>query len=198
MPEVDIKPFATISPHSDDPFNPTPKNEITNYVHKGNFALRAKNLSAKEFLDILCFLSDRKYSLTNNILSVEECCENELTTDNGLSASILKLAKEIIIPEVTFRLPANIVDAVDFFYQATEDYDDPEKPKNVRGINFAVKSPGEIKLIEEDVPKISGHGGFQSVLDAIKYVCHKSNSGFIVYGKTIVFVPKTDQMKDKK
>ena len=195
MPEVNIQPLAFISQHEDDPFNQKPENKITDYMNKGSFALRAKNLTIKEFLEVLCFLSGRNYSFSNGILNISERFTKVSTLDKSHKDDILKLANEILIPEITFRHPATIVDAVNFFYKASQDYDDPEKLKSKRGINFAVKSPGEIKPAEEEEKKknepviVSDNWNMETLLKAIKRVCEKTNSRFIVYGKTIVFLP---------
>ncbi|MDD2459802.1 MAG: hypothetical protein WC328_00475 [Kiritimatiellia bacterium] len=176
MPEVDIRPLESQA--------------------KENFALRAQNLTVKEFLETLCFLSNRNYSFSNGVLKVNEYCRREVTVvDSTHEKDILKLADEILIPETTFRPPATIVDAVDFFYEVSQDYDAPEKLKSKSGINFAVKSPGEIKTVkEEEIKKnepliISDNWNSETLLKAIKRVCEKTNSRFIVYGKTIVFLP---------
>ncbi|MBO6067492.1 MAG: hypothetical protein J6P80_04995, partial [Kiritimatiellae bacterium] len=46
--------------------------------------------------------------------------------------------KKIIIPNVAFRPPCTIVDAIEFFRAASKDYDDPKLPLEQRGCNFAI------------------------------------------------------------
>ena len=53
----------------------------------------------------------------------------------------LQKMKDIIIPEVSFRPHATIVDAIDFFRRASVEYDDPEIPLGQRGLGFALRLP---------------------------------------------------------
>jgi Flp pilus assembly secretin CpaC len=52
--------------------------------------------------------------------------------------AVKKKMQNIVIPEVTFRPPATIIDAVRFFKEASVDYDDPELPETQRGVNFVL------------------------------------------------------------
>ena len=53
--------------------------------------------------------------------------------------SIEKRMKEMILPSISFRPPATIIDAVDFFRQASKDFDRPEIPVDQRGFNFVLQ-----------------------------------------------------------
>ena len=61
--------------------------------------------------------------------------------DSGRSIeqSIEKRMKTMIIPSVSFRPPATIIDAVDFFRQASKDFDRPEIPVEQRGFNIVLQ-----------------------------------------------------------
>ena len=76
--------------------------------------------------------------------------------------------KEMRLPTISFKPPATIIDAVDFFRGASKDYDRPDIPIEKRGFNFVLKTPvGAIKqqganrlkaqdvpaMVEEDTPQ---------------------------------------------
>lgn len=106
---------------------------------------------------------------------------------SGINAMRMKL-HEIIIPEMSFRPPDTIIDAVDFFTKASRDYDDPEIPQERRGINFTLRLPCDSATPDSDdpfagsisfatctncvapaIPAISAR--FISLHDALKLVC---------------------------
>ena len=49
-----------------------------------------------------------------------------------------KRMKEMILPSISFRPPATISDAVEYFKQASRDFDRPEIPIDQRGFNFVL------------------------------------------------------------
>ena len=49
-----------------------------------------------------------------------------------------KRMKEMILPSISFRPPATIADAVEYFKQASRDFDRPEIPIDQRGFNFVL------------------------------------------------------------
>lgn len=196
MPEVNIKPL--VLHEKGDPFLGSKNMEMTNLVQNGNFAIRAKNLTVKEFLETLCFLTDMSCCFSNGNIIITERYVQKSVIDCTHKEDIIKIANKIIIPEITMRPPATIVDASDFFYQASKDYDDPEKPEHQRGINFAVKSFRDIRTIPASLkakgPTIIGAGSSKvnTLLEAIKHVCDQTNAKYVIYGKTIIFLPKDD------
>ncbi len=58
--------------------------------------------------------------------------------ERSIEQAIEKRMKEMILPSITFKPPATIIDAVDFFRQASRDYDHPEIPVDQRGFNFVL------------------------------------------------------------
>ena len=58
---------------------------------------------------------------------------------SSIEQSIEKRMKEMILPSISFRPPATIIDAVDFFRQASKDFDRPEIPVDQRGFNFVLQ-----------------------------------------------------------
>ena len=69
----------------------------------------------------------------------------------SVEQSIEKRMKEMILPSISFRPPATIIDAVDFFRQASKDFDRPEIPVDQRGFNF---------VLQLDKVLTSGGGGY--------------------------------------
>ena len=95
----------------------------------------------------------------------------------GAPSDVLQKMRTIILPEVTFRPPATIIDAVHFFKQASLDYDTAETPADRRGVDFTLRLPGAstsdpFACETNDVPVIhalSARG--ISLYDAVKLVC---------------------------
>ncbi len=123
--------------------------------------------------------------------------------------------KEIVIPEVTFRPPATIIDAVDFFKQASRDYDKPEIPVEQRGVNLVLKlssnsapaataepaAPASADPFAAPaassqaggVPQISALSArFISLYDALKLVCDVTGMKFRIRGNIVMIVPAND------
>lgn len=59
--------------------------------------------------------------------------------ERSVEQSIEKRMKEMMLPSISFRPPATIIDAVDYFRQASKDYDRPEIPVDQRGFNFVLQ-----------------------------------------------------------
>jgi len=58
---------------------------------------------------------------------------------SSVEQSIEKRMKDMILPSISFRPPATIIDAVDFFRQASKDFDRPDIPVDQRGFNFVLQ-----------------------------------------------------------
>jgi general secretion pathway protein D len=66
----------------------------------------------------------------------------ELTEEQMIEARM----KAMRLPTISFKPPATIIDAIDFFRAASKDYDRPDIPIEKRGFNFVLKTPqGAIK-----------------------------------------------------
>ena len=120
--------------------------------------------------------------------------------------------RDIIIPEVTFRPPATIIDAVDFFKQASRDYDKPDIPLEQRGVNLVLKlastgapaaaAPaafdndpfgGGASAAPSGVPPIPALSArFISLYDALKLVCEVTSMKFKIKGNIVMIVPLND------
>ncbi|MDD4101775.1 MAG: hypothetical protein PHU80_03990, partial [Kiritimatiellae bacterium] len=116
----------------------------------------------------------------------------------------------IVIPEVTFRPPATIIDAVDFFKQASRDFDSPETPVEQRGVNLVLKLPSEASAApaadaaadpfaapasaaSSGVPQISALSArFINLYDALKLVCDVTGMKFRIRGNIVMIVPANE------
>ena len=119
--------------------------------------------------------------------------------------------KEMRLPNISFKPPATIIDAVEFFRQASKDYDRPDIPLEKRGFNFVLRTPqGAIKqqVVEEDANDFTssasdasstptnGLDPIQTITasdisfyEAMKLVCESVNYKFIVRGQVVMVMP---------
>jgi general secretion pathway protein D len=119
--------------------------------------------------------------------------------------------RDIVIPEVTFRPPATIIDAVDFFKQASRDFDKPEIPLEQRGVNLVLKlsttptaaapapenpdpfAPVSAAPAPGGAPTISALSArFISLYDALKLVCDVTGMKFKIRGNIVMIVPANE------
>ncbi len=150
-------------------------------------------------------LTDRDTDMTRKTAKVE------INTGRTSEQIVAEKLRKIIIPEVTFRPPATIIDAVDFFKQASRDYDDPEIPVEQRGVNLVLKlgatgaqaapaaaandpfAVAEISSAPEGVPQISAMSArFISLYDALKLVCDVTGMKFRIRGNIVMIVTLND------
>ena len=140
--------------------------------------------------------------------------------ERSIEQSIEKRMKEMMLPAISFRPPATIIDAVDYFRQASKDYDRPEIPVDQRGFNFICQldkvltsggagaeakddgknanafssSDDEGGEAAGDVPVIPNVTASNvSLWEALKLVCQvcKPAYKFKVQGSVIMVMPKT-------
>ena len=125
--------------------------------------------------------------------------------------------KAMRLPTISFKPPATIIEAVDFFRSASKDFDRPDIPVEKRGFNFVLKTPvGAIKAApaggddEEDSEDFaandettdaasSGNGlppiptitaSDISFYEALKLVCDSVDYKFIVRGPVVMVMQK--------
>ena len=212
VPEIHIRPpEGTVL---QDPFG-----SITGVVctvqtavsNQNTFAIHARNLTMLEAVDLICFLSDTMYAFGNGGLVVAPTngptvqLKQSAKKEKALSAKL----KAIVIPEVTFRPPATIIDAIDFLYQASADFDEPALPVERRGVNFAVKNPSLMvhKHGQEDnLPIISSEKGlagerptlsalsarFSTLFDNLTIICDRVDARFMIRDNTVVIYPAAE------
>ncbi len=138
-----------------------------------------------------------------------------LNDERSLEQSIEKRMKEMVLPAISFRPPATIIDAVDFFRQASKDFDKPEIPVDQRGFNFVLQlekalaggddakkdnkqdafsaaSDEENAGAAGDVPQIPNISASNiSLWEALKLVCKVSGFKFKVQGSVVMVMPKS-------
>ena len=140
--------------------------------------------------------------------------------ERSIEQSIEKRMKEMMLPSISFRPPATIIDAVDFFRQASKDFDRPDIPMDQRGFNFiltldkALTGGGATAgdnnaesafgaAAEEDasngavpqIPTISASN--LSLWEAMQHVCKSVGFKFKVQGSVVMVMPKnvtTDEL----
>jgi len=121
--------------------------------------------------------------------------------------------KDMRLPTISFKPPATIMDAVEFFRQASKDYDRPDIPVDKRGFNFQLKLPMPLKAQQETTESddFSANGDEEaeakansnglsaiptitasdiSFYEALKLVCDSVDYKFIVRGPVIMVMHK--------
>ena len=68
------------------------------------------------------------------------------------SAEIVQRMKAMLLPEVSFKPLATIIDAVEFFRVASKDFDSPKIQREMRGFSFVLRMKCRIRLRQ-------GYGG---------------------------------------
>ena len=142
--------------------------------------------------------------------------------ERSIEQSIEKRMKEMMLPSISFRPPATIIDAVDFFRQASKDFDRPEVPVDQRGFNFiltlnktltgggdapagdnnnaeaAFGAAAEENVSDGAVPQIPNIAASNlSLWEALDHVCKQVGFKFKVQGSVVMVMPKnmtTDEL----
>ena len=135
------------------------------------------------------------------------------TDERSIEQSIEKRMKAMILPSISFRPPATIIDVVDYFRQASKDFDRPEIPIEQRGFNFvlqlekpltsggdatagansndAFSAASDSETAAGDVPQITNvSASNMSLWEALKLVCKVSGFKFKVQGSVVMVMPK--------
>ena len=131
---------------------------------------------------------------------------DEVSASSDVVQDTIRKLQEIIIPEMTFFPPATIVDVVEFFNQASRDYDNPETPPERRGVGLvlhlppaanqdnpeAVDSFAEVASTNRVVPMLAAISvRFISLYDAIQLVCAVTDMRFRILEKgAVMLTPK--------
>ena len=127
---------------------------------------------------------------------------------------IEKRMREMRLPTISFKPPATIMEAVEFFRQASKDYDRPDIPLEKRGFNFVLKTPQPLKAAvaaeESSSDDFSSSGEEQAApgpangldpiptiqasditfYEALKLVCDSVDYKFIVRGPVVMVMQK--------
>ena len=168
--------------------------------NKNSFAIHARNLTMLELVDLIFSLSDTTYAFGNNGIIVDPTSMPtvHLKQDSKQEKELIDKLKRMSTPEVFFIQPATITDFIEFFYQAAADYDDPELPVKLRGINLAIKNPQHLLPFEErksdNKPLIhsSFSNTYPTLYSTLTNCCAKVHAQFIVRDNTIVIYPASE------
>ena len=133
--------------------------------------------------------------------------------ERTIEQEIERRMKTIRLPTISFKPPATIIEAVDFFRTASKDYDDPKIPVEKRGFNFYLKTPqGAIKsqaAASEDAEDFtsndavdateSGNGlapiptisaSDLTIYEALKLVCDSVDYKFVIRDSVVMVMQK--------
>ena len=139
----------------------------------------------------------------------------EAGTEQTIEQTIIKRMKEMKLPTISFKPPATIGDAVEYFRGASKDFDRPEIPLEQRGFNFILKTPEPIVAAAAEA-EVEGEDGFGdsgddegaaasgsglpviqmisasdiTLYDALKLVCESVGWKFTVQGPFVMVMPK--------
>ena len=134
--------------------------------------------------------------------------------ESTIEQQIIQRMKAMRLPAISFKPPATIIDAVEYFRGASKDFDDPARPIEQRGFNFVLKTPEAVRMQaaapSEDADDFSdtgsedaGGGGPLGVpvipmitasditfYDALKLVCESVEYKFLVQGPIVMVMHK--------
>jgi len=139
----------------------------------------------------------------------------DANSERTVEQTIIQRMKEMRLPAISFKPPATIIDAVEYFRGASKDFDRPEIPLEQRGFNFVLKTPEAVRMKEaaaasEDADDFSDTGSDDaaaagpigvpvipmitasdiSFYDALKLVCESVEYKFLVQGPIVMVMHK--------
>ena len=126
----------------------------------------------------------------------------------SIEKAVLQKMRRVVIPELSFRPPDTIIDALDFFKQAFRDFDKPEIPLEARGVSLILKrlpSPNAVKPAEGDDPFAGGEASSPdapvipamtarhiNLYDALKLVCDVTGMKFEIKSAGFIMITPLD------
>ena len=136
-------------------------------------------------------------------------------SERTVEQTIVQRMKEMRLPAISFKPPATIIDAVEYFRGASKDFDRPEIPLEQRGFNFVLKTPEAVRMQASAAPSedaddfsdtgsddAAGNGPIGvpvipmitasdiSFYDALKLVCESVEYKFTVQGPIVMVMHK--------
>ena len=132
---------------------------------------------------------------------------------------IIERMKAMRLPAISFKPPATIIDAVEFFRTASKDFDSPELPFEQRGFNFVLRLPEQLNAASS-AAAAENEGGFSedageessapagvpqiplmtasdiSLYDALKLVCETVEFKFTVKGPIVMVMHKNMSIEE--
>ena len=135
--------------------------------------------------------------------------------ESTIEQQIIQRMKAMRLPAISFKPPATIIDAVEYFRGASKDFDDPARPLEQRGFNFVLKTPEAVRMqaaaasgeeaddFSDTGSEEAGGGGPIGVpvipmitasditfYDALKLVCESVEYKFSVQGPIVMVMHK--------
>ena len=136
--------------------------------------------------------------------------------ERSVEQSIRQRMKEMMLPTISFKPPATIIDVVEFFRAASKDFDRPDIPLDQRGFNFVLRTP-ETLVSQAAAPEPEDSDDFSSTGDedvgptgtpgvpvipmitasnipfdeALKLVCESVDYKYTVSGRIVMVMPKS-------
>ena len=134
---------------------------------------------------------------------------SETPIRQATTLDVVRKLETIIIPEAAFRPPVTIIDAVEFFIQASRDYDDPNIPLERRGVNFMLRLPhvstgvmcdildpfadaARADHVAPEIPPMVTR--LITLYDAIKLACDVTGMKMRIIGNVVCIEPNYDDM----
>lgn len=127
----------------------------------------------------------------------------------SVEAEVLQVMHRVVIPELSFQPPDTIITALDFFKQASCDFDRPEIPLEERGIGIILKlsSSSNTATAATSEDPFAGFGASSyhapvipalnarhiNLYDAFKLVCDVTGMKFEIQGGHIMVTPLDDE-----
>ena len=137
-------------------------------------------------------------------------------SERTVEQTIVQRMKAMRLPAISFKPPATIIDAVEYFRGASKDFDDPARPLEQRGFNFVLKTPEAVRMHasaapSEDADDFSDTGSDEAAnaggpigvpvipmitasditfYDALKLVCESVEYKFTVQGPIVMVMHK--------
>jgi len=173
--------------------------------------LRAKDISFYDALNLVCESIGYKSYVSDLWLKYDEKTKETIIDEKGIVIVMPKESYESFVkdmrgmeiemrmkamrlPEVSFKPPKTIADAVEFFREASKKYDSPEIPKEMRGFNFLLRAG-----MGADMPEIPAFKAKDiSFYDAMKRVCDSIGYMFVVSDSIVVIESKEAHAQEKK
>jgi general secretion pathway protein D len=136
--------------------------------------------------------------------------------ERSVEQSIRQRMKEMMLPTISFKPPATIIDVVEFFREASKDFDRPDIPLDQRGFNFVLRTPEQLvsqaaapepedsddfTSTGDDEPEPAGQAGVPVIPmitasnipfdEALKLVCDSVDYKYTVSGRIVMVMPKS-------
>lgn len=127
-----------------------------------------------------------------------------------LALAVKQRLCRIVIPDFEIGPPKTLIDALDYFKEASRDYDDPKIPIEQRGVSFVLKlrhdrSCGQLISEDEDpfastansevpvIPKLNAR--FITLYDAINLVCDVTGYMFSMRGGFVMITHRDEDVE---